>query len=130
LRSKSVFLKGPVIGLPDEIPFRSDREYIFCRICGELFQPELERLPDDLYTLEVMRQSMILQKLWADGHNKTHPDWEHRQFVLSGRFLSPEATYKLVPFGVIPLSDLVFDGDSAKAGLEAPRMSDFRNYEW
>ena len=127
---RSVFMKGPVIGLPADIPFRADREYTFCCICGELFQPELERVPDQRYTREVQAQSLSIQRWWADSHNKTHPDWEHRQYKLSGRFLTPEATFRLVPYGIIPLSDLIFDSDSAAAGLEAPRMSDFRNYEF
>lgn len=128
--ARSVFMKGPVIGLPAEIPFRSDREYTFCRICGDLFQPALERLPDAEYTAVVREQSMAQQRWWSAEHNKTHESWEHEQFERSGRFLSPEATYRLVPYGIIPLSDLVFDGDSAAAGLEAPRISNFDNYEW
>jgi len=127
---RALYLKGPVIGLPREIPFRADREYTFCRLCGEMFQPELERCSDDEYTPDVRRASFKQQRWWAEEHNKTHPDWEHRQFNNSGRFLSPEATYRLVPYGVIPLSDLVFDGDSAAAGLEAPRISTFDNYQW
>lgn len=123
-------MKGPTIGLPAEIPFRSDREYTFCRLCGAIFQPALERYPNEDYTPSVQAQSKEMQRWWADTHNKTHQDWEHEQFLSSGRFLSPEATYKLVPYGIIPLSDLVFDGDSAAAGLEAPRMPDFDNYEW
>lgn len=127
---RALFLKGPVIGLPDDIPFRADREYTFCRLCGELFQPALERVDVREYTARVRAESMEMQRWWADTHNRTHQDWEHEQFILSGRFLSPEATYRLVPYGIIPLSDLVFDGDSAAAGLEAPRMSNFSNYEW
>lgn len=123
-------MKGPVIGLPAEIPFRADREYTFCCLCGELFQPELERVADARYTPQIRKQSMSIQRWWADSHNKKHPDWEHRQYRLSGRFLTPEATHRLVPYGIIPLSDLVFDGDSAAAGLQAPRMPDFNNYEW
>jgi len=123
-------MKGPTIGLPAEIPFRSDREYTFCRLCGDIFQPALERYSDEDYTPLVQAQSQEMQRWWRDTHNKTHQDWEHEQFLNSGRFLSPEATYKLVPYGIIPLSDLVFDGDSAAAGLEAPRMPDFNNYEW
>lgn len=123
-------MKGPVIGLPEDIPFRSDREYTFCRVCGDIFQPALERLPDREYTREAQANSMAMQRWWADAHNKTHPQWEHEQLAMSGRFLTPEATYALVPYGVIPLSDLVFDGDNAAAGLEAPRISTFTNYEW
>lgn len=128
--ARAVFLKGPVIGLPDDIPFRSDREYTFCRICGELFQPEIERLPQERYTPQVRERSMKMQRWWSENHNRKHPDWEHERLKLSGRFLTPEATYALVPYGIIPLSDLVFDGDNAAAGMEAPRMSNFENYEW
>lgn len=123
-------MKGPVIGLPSDIPFRADREYTFCRICGELFQPRLERVPDREYTEALQEQSLSIQRWWASEHNKKHPQWKHEQLAMSGRFLTPEATYALVPYGIIPLSDLVFDGDSAAAGLEAPRISTFDNYEW
>jgi hypothetical protein len=71
-----------------------------------------------------------LQRLWALAHNRTHPDWERRQLALSGRFLSPEATQALVPFGLIPISDLVMDGENEAAGLEAPRLSVFDNFQW
>jgi hypothetical protein len=123
-------MKGPVIGLPQEVPFRADREYTFCRICGDVFQPAEERVPDREYTRAAKSNSAKLQREWAKVHNRTHPDWEHKQFEASGRFLSPEATYALVPFGVIPLSDLVFSAENAAAGIEAPRMPNFNNYEW
>lgn len=128
--SRSLFLKGPVIGLPDEIPFRCDREYTFCRLCGDIFQPELERVSDREYTKVIQRRSLQLQKMWSDFHNRRHSAQEHLSLERSGRFLTPEATMALVPYGVIPLSDLVSDSECAQAGLEAPRMSDFSNYEW
>lgn len=123
-------MKGPVIGLPAEIPFRSDREYTFCRICGALYQPPQERLPAEKYTQEAIRKSAKLQRGWALEHNKTHPLWEHRQLELSGRFLTPEATLALVPYGVIPLTDLVMSDENEAAGLEAPRLSNFTQYQW
>lgn len=128
--SRAVYMKGPVIGLPEEVPFRSDREYTACRICGDLFQPALERVPDSEYTDAVKAQSQQQQRWWSENHNRKHPLWEHEQLEKSGRFLTPEATYRLVPYGVIPLSDLVFDGEHAAAGLEAPRQSNYDNYEY
>jgi hypothetical protein len=125
-----MYVKGPVIGLPKDIPFRADREYTFCRMCGDLYQPEEERVADHLYTWVLQQESIRKQKLWREAHNKTHPDWRHRQFTASGRFLSPEATYRLVPYGIIPLSDLVLDNESEHAGLEAPRISVFDNLQW
>jgi hypothetical protein len=128
--NRALFMKGPVIGLPGYIPFRADREYTFCRLCGALYQPELERLPGIEYTLLKRQQSKEMQRRWSEEHNRTHHDWEKRLFAASGRFLSAEATFKLVPYGVIPLSDIVMDGESEHAGLEAPRMSKFDNYQW
>jgi hypothetical protein len=95
-----------------------------------LFQPAEERVPDHMYTWVLQQGSIEQQRRWRDAHNKVHPDWQKLQFSKSGRFLSPEATYRLVPYGIIPLSDLVMNNENEHAGLEAPRISVFDNFQW
>lgn len=128
--ARRLFVKGPTIGLPKDIPFRADREYTFCRVCGALFQPHLERVPAHLYTAQVIERSSTLQRAWATKHAKTHPGHVHESFRKSGAFLSPEATLALVPYGILPISDIVLNDENEHAGLQAPRLSGFDNFNW
>lgn len=105
-----------------EAQFMPNRDYTYCRICGTIFQPELNRVPQDEYTQEVILAAEILRREWSQNHARTHTATQHRQLALSGRHCTPEALQRLVPFGIIPVSDIAFDNESMHAGLEAPRM--------
>ena len=118
---RPVVIAGPYFKL-DGLDFIPNRDYTYCRICGTIFQPQLNRVPDEEYTAEVIFAAEILRREWSQTHAKQHSQAQHRQLALSGRHCTPEALQRLVPFGIIPVSDLVFDNESEHAGLEATRM--------
>jgi len=107
----------PVV--PSGMVFNPNRDYTYCRICGVIYQPELNRVPNP--TAEIILAAEILRRQWSQVHAKIHTSTEHRQLALSGRHCTPEALQKLVPFGIIPVTDIVFDQESEHAGLEAGR---------
>lgn len=113
-------MNGPVF-VPNGMTFMPDRDYTYCRICGVVYQPELNRVPESEYTVEVILAANLLRREWSQYHARSHTSTEHRQLAQSGRHCTPEALQKLVPFGIIPVSDIVFDNESEHAGLEAPR---------
>lgn len=123
---KHVFLDHSIVGQSELTNFklRKDRQYAFCRICGALYQSRLATDTDDLnYTTDwaIPYAVEIETREWQMAHNKTHPEHVHKSFVASGRFLSPEATVKLAPYGIAPVSDMIMDDEVAQAALEAPR---------
>lgn len=116
-----ITLQGVMPVVPVGIEFNPNRDYTYCRICGVIYQPGLNRVPSEQYNSEVILAAEILRREWSQSHAKTHSDHEHRMLTLSGRHCTPEALQKLVPFGIIPVSDIVFDEESEHAGLEAHR---------
>jgi hypothetical protein len=118
-----LYIHAPIIGISanDGFEFRWDRPARHCRICGESFQPTLARSHDYDSSAEIQWAVEIMLQEWATGHNKQHTERQHRQFKKSRRFLTPEATIRLAPMGIIPVQDMVFDEEVAQAGLEAPR---------
>lgn len=117
-----ITLQGMMPVVPDGMLFMPDRDYTYCRICGQVFQPELNRVPQEDYTQEVILAAEIKRRKWSQNHATQHTSAEHRQLALSGRHCTPEALEKLVPFGIIPVSDIVMDDESRHAGLTARRM--------
>jgi len=76
--------------------FDPARPYTYCRICGTLVQHSQD---------EVRRR-------WSHRHARfAHTATEHRQLALSGRWLTPEAAYRLAAFGVIDLQGLALDDE-------------------
>jgi hypothetical protein len=47
---------------------------------------------------------------------------EHNHLVVSGRYMTAIAASKLVPLGIYPVSDMIFDPAVAQAAAEAPRL--------
>ena len=58
---------------------------------------------------------------WANKHAKTHSEREHLDLRASGLLVTPEAAEKLVPYGIIPVQDIVMNEESAHAALQAAR---------
>jgi hypothetical protein len=119
--TKSPIVLGGPMFVPSGMTFMPTRDYTYCRICGVVYQPELNRVPEEEYTVEVILAANLLRREWSQYHARSHSSTEHRQLKDSGRHCTPEALQKLVPFGIIPVSDIVFDNESEHAGLEAPR---------
>jgi len=62
------------------------------------------------------------RKAWAVNHaTKNHTQGEHEMLRGSGLYMTPEASKRLAPFGIVPLSQLVQDEATSMALLEAPR---------
>jgi hypothetical protein len=119
---RPIYMTGMAVGLTYAAPdmeFRADCDYTLCRLCGALYQPEVARR---VQTLEISELSRRMRQEWSIRHARTHTDTEHRQLHLSGRAFTPEALVRLAPYGVIAISDMALDDESAAAGLEAPRM--------
>jgi hypothetical protein len=104
-----------------EEEFRRDRPFTFCRICGKVFQPWLDRVKDTDYDKLVMWAAEIERREWSQNHARTHTSQEHKSLQDSGNFLTPEATHKLVPYGIAPIQDMVFSEEHSQAAREAPR---------
>ena len=119
---RPITLQGMMIAVPSGMEFMPNRDYTYCRICGTVYQPELNRVPIEEYTAEVILAAELQRREWSQNHAKKHSETEHRQLAQSGRHCTPEALVRLVPLGIIPLSDLGLDAESAAAGLEAPRL--------
>lgn len=119
---RPITLQGVMPVIPKGMEFMPNRDYTYCRICGTIFQPWLNRVPDEEYTQEVVLAAELLRREWSNSHAKTHTVTEHRMLALSGRHCTPEALANLLPMGIVPVSDLALDAESAQAGLEAPRM--------
>ena len=118
---RHVLLDHSIVGQSlTSLTIRKDREFAACRICGAIFQPWLNQLPDDEYIPLHAAAASIEVLEWRNKHNSTHSDKEHILFNQSGRTLSPEAAIKLAPFGLVPLGSHD-DAEIAQALAEAPR---------
>ena len=116
-------LQGPrFLQRPEGMRFIPNRDFVYCRICGTIYQPELNRVSDEEYTAEVILAAELLRREWSQKHAKTHPPSAHRRLAMSGLHCTPEALEKLVPFGIIPVTDIIVNKESEQAGLEAKRM--------
>ena len=121
----SLFLDHSIVGSSaltnfDE-EFRRDRDFTFCRLCGAVFQPWLNRVTEDDYSMPVQLAATIERMEWSRQHALTHPTYQHKQLEQSGNFLTPEATHRLVPFGIAPIQDMVMSEEHADAAATAPR---------
>ena len=102
------------------LTIRKDREYAACRICGDIFQPWLNQVPDDEYEPAIALAASIEILEWRNRHNSKHSDREHQLFRQSGRTFTPEATIRLAPFGLVPIGSSD-DDEIVQALAEAPR---------
>jgi hypothetical protein len=104
---------GLLVGSLPNLSFRTDCPYTGCRICGAVYQSELDRTPGkDIEALNGRR-------LWSFKHAKTHTPQEHYLLQISGSWCTPEAAKKLAAFGVIALTDMVLSEEHAQAMLES-----------
>lgn len=123
VRHSGLILNVTPIGLSSMgAAFDHRRPHTCCRICGAIYQGDLDRTPDGAYTMQVQHDAIVARMEWSRRHARTHPDWEHKQLVASGRYCTPEAASKLASFGIIAMSDMALDDESADAGLESPRV--------
>jgi hypothetical protein len=120
-----ILLDHSIVGISaTTLTIRKDREFAACRICGAIFQPRLNTDTNDLeYAADplIAVAASIEIKEWRSNHNKKHTEHEHLAFVASGLTLTPEAAYRLAPFGLVATADALDSEEVAQAMLEAPR---------
>lgn len=104
-------LTGFVLNLRPEV-FDHARPYAGCKICGEIYQP------DATNAVEVQQ---LRVKEWRVRHDASHSFAEHEMLRISGLWATPEAAYKLAPYGIIPIVDMVMNDEVKQALAEAPR---------
>ena len=113
--------EGVLIGAPDGYPFDPNCPYTYCRLCGAVYQTDLERIKPKLPEQEV--ESALNRKRWSFEHARTHPLRAHQELAVSGRYVSVEASQKLIPLGIIPLTDMAISDEHRQAAAEAPRLN-------
>lgn len=86
-----------------------------------MFQSVHDRVSAKRYDGAHIVDGAFERELWALKHARLHPQWQHDDFKRSGLFVTPAAAERLVPFGIIPVQDIVESVESAHAGLLAPR---------
>lgn len=120
-----VLLEHSIVGLDDEnFKFRKDREYAACRICGAIFQSKLAHMAsDEEYEVnpDIRVGIAIETKMWRSRHNRIHSEKEHLALHASGLTFTPEAAYRLAPYGIVTLDD---NQEVADALLTSPRAPD------
>lgn len=106
---------------------RKDREFAACRICGDIFQPWINTnsVSDEEYAThpEIALAASIEIQQWRNKHNSKHTAKQHLDLAHSGLTLTPEAAFKLAPFGLVPLADVEgrYGAEIVQALAEAPR---------
>jgi len=113
------YLHVSPVGLPEEVGFNPHAPFAGCKICGEVYQSDLDRKIDQ--TPHENIQALVQRRNWTFAHARTHADHEHRSLELSGRFCTPEAAYKLATFGVVSLPTLD-DDETPHAQRLAPKL--------
>lgn len=100
--------------------FDPNRPCAWCFMCGALFQSAHDRVPGEHSALAIG-----LQNEWRVHHNRQHSEQEHANFNeykrTTGCSFTPEAAYKLAPFGFVPVVDMVMNPEVEHACNTAPR---------
>lgn len=99
--------------------FRMDSAWTACRLCGRVFQSDLDRLKGA--TNQQLVDALVKRRDWSFKHARVHPQWEHDQLEQSGNYMSPDAALKLASFGIIALSDMALHNEHWNAGRESSR---------
>jgi len=114
-------MAGLAIGLETlGLEFMPDKPFIGCRVCGAIYQSAIDRdhpfndLPEHM-ALSRAYEAMLRRKEWSQRHARTHTSQEHLNLAMSGAWCTPEAAQKLAACGVIAMSDMIFNQESACA---------------
>jgi hypothetical protein len=126
----SLVASGLAVGLR-ELPgllFTPHLPHTYCKLCGAVYQGDIDRNPNSyidgstfLNLGMVLEYAMDRRKAWSRNHANTHSDKEHHDLSESGFHCTPDAAFKLAPFGIVPVSDAVLSPEHEHALLTAPR---------
>jgi hypothetical protein len=93
--------------------FDATMPYTGCRLCGRIFQSELDR--SNIAPVEALE----LRKNWSLKHAKLHTELEHQLLEKSGWWCTPEAAQRLASFGIVDIGALALSGEHSMAYLES-----------
>ena len=100
---RHLYMVGTLADDPQEV-FTPNRPYTGCRICGQIFQSDIDRI--DNPSIEQIVEGFERRRAWSVKHEKTHKPIEHKMLELSGMWCTPEAAQVFEGFGIVSLSDL------------------------
>lgn len=102
-----------------------------CRLCGSVFQSDLDRRAyqlaqdgEDIAAAALYIEATQRRQRWEKAHNShDHPNYytELRQLELSGLPVTPKAASKLSTYGIIPMGPTPYEDEISAALFEAPR---------
>jgi hypothetical protein len=119
---------GFAVGLNalEGLEFRTDRPHTCCRICGAVYQTDIDRHPEQyVNNSEFLSVEMVetfatdKRRRWSHKHSKSHDYRTHELLGVSGLWCTPQAAHKLAAFGIIPLLDMVLSNETEHALLES-----------
>lgn len=117
---RHIVLEGMLVSAPADYIFDANAPHTYCRVCGAVFQTQRDR--DSVVSVHLRIEATANRKRWAAEHSATHPLRVHQEMAATGRYMTPEAALKLIPLGIIPVSDMIFDRATEQAASEAPRL--------
>jgi hypothetical protein len=124
--------------------FDPDAPYAGCRLCGAVYQSKLDRLslnlalqgrihsiydPNSAETvyygdqdaIEILDEANSRRDRWREVHTRRyHTEEQAHSLARTGLAFTPEAAYRLSPYGIFPLGNLHEEVVAALA--EAPRV--------
>jgi len=107
-------LFGAVIGLEGQSEFNPAAPYAGCRICGAVYQSDLDRLVYQLKQLpnnyiqymSAFEKADARRTRWRQIHTRRkHHVREVAAFAGSGMAFTPEAQHALAPYGIIDFTE-------------------------
>lgn len=118
--NRHMVFEGMLVGAPKDYLFDPTSPHSYCRLCGAVYQTPSQR--SRTKTPQEQIATTLARKNWCEKHSASHSRKDHTELIASGRYMTPEATLKLVPLGIIPLTDMVFSKDHEDAAGQAPRL--------
>lgn len=117
---RHLVMEGMLVAAPKDYIFDANAPHTYCRLCGAVFQTGADRRSVLDHSVRV--EATATRKRWSHEHAATHTLSEHSALAASGRYMTAEAASQLIPLGIIPLTDMVFDPAVRQAAAEAPRL--------
>jgi hypothetical protein len=130
---KALYVEARPVGLSNDVlenHFNPDYPYSYCRICGFVYQDDFQRRPvplhkqsnqvtepNDSLEKKLRRRDAILK------HDRQHArDGSLAKYQASGFYFTPEATLRLIPYGIIPVSEMALQDEHSDAARQAKRI--------
>jgi hypothetical protein len=129
---RALYIEGGALGLSKDViesHFNPDYPYSYCRICGFVYQDDFQRQPvppgkssnavtepNDSLEKKLKRRDAIIK------HDRGHArDGSLAKYQASGYYFTPQATLALIPYGIIPVSEIALHDEHEDAARQAKR---------